>query len=126
MQVANRKTIGAMFVIGSLILPFTKPLRAQELPKQEINVSDDELRAFAKVYVQVDKIRQEYEPRVKEAKDPEESRQIQTEAANKMQEAAAKEGMTSESYRHIFELTNADETVRNKVIALINKEKEKS
>ncbi len=76
--------------------------------------------------MQVDKIREQYEPRLKEAKDPEEGKQIQIEALTKMQEAVAKEGMTEESYRQIFELANADENLRNKVINMINEEKKKS
>ncbi len=126
MKAMNPQTIAAIVVAGFLVLLIAKPIWAQELPRQEMNVSDSQLRAFAKVYVQVDKIRQEYEPRLNEAKDPEEGKQIRMEAVTKMQEAAAKEGMTEESYRQIFELTNADEGLRKKVISLINEEKKKS
>lgn len=126
MQAANAKTLAAIFVAGFLVLPFAKTIGAQEPAKQEANVSDDQLRAFAKVYVQVDKIRQAYEPRLKEAKDSEEGRQIQMEAATKMQEAAAKEGMTGDSYRQIFEIARADEGLRKKLLNFINEEKEKS
>ncbi|MGE5305451.1 MAG: DUF4168 domain-containing protein [Alphaproteobacteria bacterium] len=126
MQAANSKTIAAIFVAGFLILSFAKPIRAQELPKQQMNVSDDQLRAFARVYVEIDKIRQAYEPRLKEAKDPEEGKQIQMEAVTKMQGAAAKEGMTEESYTQIFEIARADEGLRRKLINLINEERQKS
>jgi hypothetical protein len=47
-------------------------------------VSETQLRAFAKVYVEVEKIRQAYEPRLKEAKNAEEGKQIETEAVSKM------------------------------------------
>ena len=126
MQTVSPKTIAAFFVAGFLALPFAKPIRAQELPKQEMNVSENQLRAFAKVYVELDKIRQTYEPRLKEAKDPEESKQIQMEVVTKMQAAAAKEGITEENYRQIFEIARADEGLRRKLINLINEEKEKS
>jgi hypothetical protein len=126
MQAANSKTIAAILVAGFLVLPFAKPIRAQELPKQQMNVSDGQLRAFAKVYVEIDKIRQAYEPRLKEAKDPEEGKQIQLEAVTKMQGAAAKEGMTEESYTQIFEIARADEGVLRKLINLINEERQKS
>ena len=126
MQIANLKTVAAIFVAGFFVFPFAKQVRAQESPKQEMNVSDDQLRAFAKVYVEVDKIRQAYEPRLKEAKDPEEGKQIQMEAVTKMQGAAAKEGMTEESYLQIFEIARADEGLRKKLLNLINEEKKKS
>ena len=125
MQPANLKIAAAIFVAGFLVLPFTKPTRAQDLPQQAVNLSDDQLRAFAKVYIEVDKIRQEYEPRLREAKDAEQGKQIETEAVTKMQGAAAKEGMTPESYRQIFETARADEGLRQKLVKFINEEKEK-
>ena len=94
MQIASLKTVAAIFVAGFLILPFAKQGRAQESPKQQLSVSETQLRAFAKVYVEVEKIRQAYEPRLKEAKNPEEGKQIQNEAASKMQGALTKEGLT--------------------------------
>jgi uncharacterized protein DUF4168 len=126
MQIANLKTVAAILVVGFFVLPFTKQIRAQELPKQQMSVTDDQLRAFAKVYVEIDKIRQAYEPRLKEAKDPEEGKQIQLEAVTKMQGAAAKEGMTEESYAQIFEIARDDEGMGRKLINLINEERQKS
>lgn len=125
MQGANSKTVLAILVAGFLVLPFLKLIGAQELPKQQVNVTDDQLRAFAKVYVQVDKIRQAYEPRLQEAKDPEEGKQIQMEAMTRMQEAAAKEGMTEENYRQIVEIARADEGLRKRLFNFINEEKQK-
>ena len=84
------------------------------------------LRAFAKVYVEVEKIRQAYEPRLKGAKNPEEGKQIQNEAASKMQGALTKEGLTEESYTQIFEIARADEGLRKKLVELINEERQKS
>jgi len=123
MQIASLKTVAAIFVAGFLILPFAKQARAQESPKQQMNVSETQLRAFAKVYVEVEKIRQEYEPRLKEAKNPEEGKQIQSEAVSKMQGALTKEGLNEESYTQIFEIARADEGLRRKVIEFINEEK---
>ena len=78
MQIASLKTVAAIFVAGFLILPFAKQGRAQESTKQQMNVSETQLRAFAKVYVEVGKIRQAYEPRLKEAKNPEEGSKFKT------------------------------------------------
>ncbi len=126
MQIAKQKTVVAIFVGAFSLLPFAKQNWAEELPKQQVRVDEDRLRAFARVYVQVDKIRQAYEPRLREAKDAEEGKQIQNEAVSKMQAAAAKEGLTEESYRQIFQVANADESLRQKLIDLINQEKQKS
>jgi hypothetical protein len=123
MQIARLKAVAAIFVAGFLILPFAKQGWAQESPKQPMNVSETQLRAFAKVYAEVEKIRQAYEPRLKEAKNPEEGKQLQKEALSKMQGALTKQGLTEESYTQIFEIARADEGLRKKVIEFINEER---
>jgi len=126
MQIAILKTAAAIFVAGFLILPMTKQVRAQDSPKQQLNVSETELRAFAKVYVAVEKIRQAYEPRLKEAKNAQEGKQIETEAVLKMQGALTEQGLTPESYTQIFEIARADEGLRKRLVEIINEERQKS
>jgi Domain of unknown function (DUF4168) len=122
MQIASLKTVATILVAGFLTLPFAEQGRSQESPKQQRSVSDNQLRAFAKVYVEVEKIRRTYEPRLKEANNAEESKQIQIEAVSKMLGALTKEGLTEESYREIFDIARADEGLRKKLIELINEE----
>jgi uncharacterized protein YggE len=122
MQIVSLKTIAIIFVAGFLTLPFAAQGRAQESSKQQPSVSDNQLRAFAKVYVEVEKIRRTYEPRLKEANNVEESKQIQIEAVSKMLGALTKEGLTEESYIEIFDIARADEGLRRKLIELINEE----
>jgi len=122
MQLASLESIARIFVVGFLLLPFAEQGSAQQTPKQQLSVTDNQLRAFAKVYVEVEKIRRAYEPRLEEAKNPEESKQIQIEAVSKMQAALTKEGLTIESYKQIFDIARADEELRNKLIGLINEE----
>ena len=126
MQIATLRTVAAIFVVGFLILSFSKQVPAQELPKQQLNVSETQLRAFAKVYVEVEKIRQAYEPRLKESKNPEEGKEIQNEAASKMHEALTKEGLNEQSYVQIFEIARADEGLRKRLVEFINEERQKS
>jgi Domain of unknown function (DUF4168) len=126
MQITPLKTGAAIFVVGFFILSFSKQVPAQELPKQQLNVSEPQLRAFAKVYVEVEKIRQAYEPRLKEAKTAEEGKQIEHEAVSKMQGSLTKEGLTGESYSQIFEIARADEGLRKKLIEFINEERQNS
>jgi len=126
MQIAILKTAAAIFVAGFLILPMTKQVRAQDSPKQQLNVSETQLRAFAKVYVAVEKIRQAYEPRLKEAKNAQEGKQIETEAVLKMQGALTEQGLTPESYTQIFEIARADEGLRKRLVEIINEERQKS
>jgi hypothetical protein len=126
MQIANLKAIVVIFVAGILALPFAKIVRAQEAPTQQLNVSEPQLRSFARVYVAVEKIRQEYEPRLKEAKNPEEGQEIKSEAASKIQGALTQEGLTEEAYSQIFEVARADAGLRQRLINFINEERAKS
>ena len=121
MQIANLKIIAAVFV-ALLIFPFAKQARSQEQP----NVNETQLKSFAKVYVEVEKIRQTYVPRLKEAKNAEEGKQIEAEAMSKMEGALTKEGLTIDSYSQIFEIARADQGLREKLIELINQERRKS
>ena len=76
--------------------------------------------------MEVEKIGQAYEPRLKESKDAEEGKEIQKKAVSKMQEALTKEGLTEQSYGQIFEIARADEGLRKKLIEFINEERQKS
>lgn len=122
MQRASLKTVAMIFLGSFLLLPLAKQGWVQESPKQ-MNVNEIQLRAFAKVYVELKKIREAYEPRLIDANDPEEARQIQTEALSKMQAVFMREGLTQESFRQIFEVARTDEGLRQKLIEFINDER---
>jgi Na+-transporting NADH:ubiquinone oxidoreductase subunit NqrC len=126
MQRARLKTVVAIFVAGFMILSFAIQSGAQESLRQDTNLSEAQLRAFAKVYVEVEKIHQAYEPRLKEAINPEEGQQIRNEAESKMQGALTKEGLTEQSYIQISEIASSDEAVRKKLVKLILEERQKS
>jgi hypothetical protein len=126
MQIANLKAILVIFVAGILALSLAKIARAQETPRQQPNVSESQLRSFARVYVAVEKIRQQYEPRLKDAKNPEEGQEIKSEAASKIQGALTQEGLTEQTYSQIFEIARADEGLRQRLLNFINEERARS
>jgi len=115
-------------LFAGLLLGFSVPraIFAQAVANPAAQIDDEHLRNFAKVYVQVEKIRQEYEPRAKEAANPDEGKQIQQEAQTKFRDALTKEGMTAENYSQIFEVARADQEVRKKVLQMIAEERAKS
>ena len=125
MKRVSLKTLATIFVSAFLMVVVAKPLVAQVAPKPQ-ELDEKQLRSFAKVYVQVEKIRQEYEPRAKEATGPEEGKQIQQEAQSKFQQVLTKEGLSEESYVQIFEVARADQDVRKKILQMIGEEKAKS
>jgi hypothetical protein len=121
--------IAAIAVFGVLLLSIPSQILAQQTqpqqPAQQKDVNDTQLRSFAKVYVQIQKIRQTYEPQLKQAKTPEEGRQIETEEVLKIHQAIEQEGMSDENYRRIIDIVRADEGVRKKLLGFIDEEKQK-
>ena len=109
------------------LLPSTS---AQEPPRQQRDiqphVSDQQLQAFAKVYVEHDSIRQTYEPLHKSASDSEARTRIEQEANAKAEEALAKQGLTLETYRQIFSTVNANDELRKRALKLIDEERRRS
>ena len=126
MQISSLKIVAAIFVAGFVAFPFPNQGRAQEPPAQQTKVDEAQLRAFAKVYVAVEKIRQSFEPRLKEAQGPEEGQRIQKEAVSRIQAALTKEGLTEESYVEIFEVARGDDGLRKKLLQMIDEERTKS
>jgi len=121
--------IAAIAVFGVLLLSIPSQILAQQTqpqqPAQQTDVNDTQLRSFAKVYVQIQKIRQTYEPQLKQAKTPEEGKQIETEEVLKIHQAIEQEGMSDENYRRIIDIVRADEGVRKKLLGFIDEEKQK-
>jgi len=124
----NKISLSLAILFTGLLSGFSVPraIFAQVVPGQAAQVDDQQLRNFAKVYVQVEKIRQEYEPRAKQAANPDEGKQIQQEAQSKFRDALTKEGLSEENYSQIFEVARADQGVRKKVLQMIAEERAKS
>lgn len=109
-----------------LILRIPEPIHAQEIPdRQAATVEDGQLRSFAKVYVQVEKIRQTYGPQLKQTQDPQKNMEIQKEAKSKIDDALAQEGMTVESYSQVVQTMNGNDELRKKAIEFIDQERTK-
>ncbi len=89
-------------------------------------VSDQELKAFAKAYVEYQKVRQHYESSLSNAKDAAEKERIQQEGTQRAREAVEKQGLSVESYKRIFSTVNGNKELRKKALNLINEERKKS
>lgn len=99
---------------------------AQQPPAKQTDLSESQLRLFAKVYVQVEKILKAYEPQLKQAKTPEEGQQLQNEETTKIQQALSQGGIDAQNFHRIVQIANTDDGLRNKIIGFINEEKAKS
>ena len=102
------------------VVLFAGPAAAQT------NVSDSDLRAFAKAYVDYHKIRQTYEPQLSKAENPQEKDKIQKEGNAKVKQALEKQGLTAQSYNRLFTAVNGNAALRQKALKFIDQERTKS
>jgi hypothetical protein len=98
----------------------------QTSPAEPTNVSDKDLRAFVKAYVDYQKIRQNYEPKMNNTRDEKEKQKIQREGDDKVKQALEKQGLTPQAYNRLFVAVNGNPQLRQKALALINNERKKS
>src|SRR5215475_8383025 len=127
MRKAICRMIRLTILIGALGLgPTANPIFAQEVPNQQSKIDPTQLKSFARVYVEFEKIRDTYEPRLSKAQGEQEAQVIQKEAGAKVDEALAKEGLSRETYSQILNTLNADNELRAKAMQLIDEERKKS
>ena len=68
---------------------------------QTPNVSSEQLKSFAMASLEVDKISQEYAPKLQAAESAQDQEAVRQEATEKMVDAVQKKGLTVEDYRRI-------------------------
>ena len=117
--------------IGFSILWFAEVISAQVSPKQQpaakqADISDKELKAFVKAYVEYQKIRQEYEPAINNAQDPKEKQRLENEGNAKLKKVLDKEGLSPETYNRIFDQVNTDKQLRDTVLKMVEEQRKKS
>lgn len=114
-----------MLIVALGSSPFLQPVFGQESPAVS-TVDTPQLKAFAKVYVEFEKIRDTYEARLNQAQGDQEGEAIQKEAASKIDEALTSGGLTRESYARIINTLNSDSELRAIAMQLIDEERKKS
>ena len=81
---SDKKPFLSLAIIGFLLssggLGSTQQTAPSTANADQENISDGELRAFVKAYVDNQKIRQKYEPPLENSTDPEKNREIQERA----------------------------------------------
>ncbi len=125
------RDVMSVALVGLLSLwlaPLASPQQPAPQPgaAPQAKISDRDLRAFAKAYVEYHKIRERYESSLSTAKEPAEKERIQREGNAKVKEVIEKEGLSVEGYNMIFTTINANEEMRNKALKLVDEERKKS
>ena len=119
------KIIAPSFMLAASLIVLS-PALAQQTSDKATETEEIQLRSFAKAYVEVQKIRELYEPQLGTTQDPQKADEIEREAKSKISQAIVKEGLTLDSFRQIVQTANADEALRKRIIDLINEEKKNS
>ncbi len=120
-------------VIALIAMPFlsVQPAAAQALPKGGASgsatvVSDKDLNAFVKAYVEYKKIQQAYGPLLEKVQDPQEKQKMAQEANSKVKKAIEKNGLSADKYNRIFTAVNNNPELRKKALKLIDQERKRS
>lgn len=124
-------SFASVSLLLSMFLPASM-VRAQEAPSgpstpsEQRAIGDNELRSFAKAYLEFEKIRVEYAPKMGAANTAQEKGMVEEEAVVKFGKAVEKEGLTMQQYSVLYQIVSADQQLREKVLRLIDEERARS
>ena len=126
----------ALSLVFGHFMVFICLLAAPAVPAQEVkpqppgvaqaSVSESDLQAFAKAYIDYHRIRRTYETRIRKAENAKEKDKIQKEGNAKVKQALEKQRLTTQSYNQLFTAVNGNETLRQKALKFIDQERTKS
>jgi hypothetical protein len=125
---SSRILFGGLAVLIGL---WSLPAAAQDssrtaTARTQTNVSDKDLRSFAKAYVDYHKIRQSYEKQLNQTQDAKEKERLQREGDSKVSKALEKQGLTPQSYNRLYTAVNNNEQLRKKALKMIDEERKNS
>lgn len=124
----HNESIFVAMVLAALCVFSGAVATAADAPKPSgpATVSDRELTAFVKAYVEYQKIRSSYGPALEKASSPERKKQIEQEANAKVKRSLDANGLTAERYNRIFATVNGNEALRKKVLQRVEEERKNS
>ena len=123
---SNRIVPAVFTVLAVLIGLWSLPAQAQDSPKpsqMSTNLSDKELRSFAKAYVEYHNLRQAYEKQIGATQDVKQKEKLQREGDAKVSKALEKQGLTPQSYNRLYTTVNNNEQLRRKALKMIEEER---
>jgi len=89
-------------------------------------ISEKELNAFVKAYVDYQNIRASYGPALERAADAQQKKRIEQEANTKVKQSLDAQGLTAERYNDIFATVNGNEELRKRVLKKVEDERRQS
>lgn len=123
-RVALKVAVGLLVAIlyGGVATAGQAPVK----PSDASGLSDKELKAFVKAYVDYQKIRRSYAPALEQAKDPARKKQIEQEANAKIKSSLDAQGLSVTRYNQIFAEVNNNPPLRKKVLQQVEEERKRS
>jgi hypothetical protein len=128
--VIQRSIVGLSISIVTWTMSAPGILYGADQPRQsvgsEAKVSDKELSAFVKAYVDYQKIRSNYTPVLEKTNDTGRKQQIEQEANEKVKQSLDSNGLSAQRYNQIFATVNADPQLRQKVLKQVEQQRRNS
>jgi hypothetical protein len=120
MRISTRPLAAAIALTLGLGLAGTAEVRAQSATTTpgagaQSDFSDRELKQFAMAALEVQRINNEYSPKLQTAATAEERQRIETEALGRMAEAVQDKGLSVDSYKRIYRAAQADPKVAKRI-----------
>lgn len=95
-----------------------QPPGQQPGQQMQIEVEEDELRAFTEAQVELEGLREEYQGKLQDAGGQEEAQQLEQEANEEMMQAVEDEGLDVERYSQIARAIETDPELRQRFMEL--------
>lgn len=117
----SRLTLSAVATLALLAGAAWSPALAEapsttpQAPADKPAVSQDQLKSFAVASLEVERISQEYAPKLQAAKTPADQESVRQEATEKMVDAVQKKGLSVEEYRRIAIAARADPQIARQI-----------
>lgn len=111
---------------GAFAVQSAQAASAERNSTERAKVSDKDLKAFAKVYVEYHRIKQSYEPKLQAMKEGKEKQKIKREGDDKVRRVLEEQGLSPERYNQLFAAVNRNPRLREKALELIQQERRKS
>jgi hypothetical protein len=103
----------------------SQELTMEQRPGETTDFVSERLQAFARTYVAIRRLIEEYDPPLGAGRKTEQAQRLEREALAKVEQTLDVHGFTPDSFQRTFALVNADDELRNKALELIAAEREK-
>lgn len=86
---------------------------------EKLDVSEQEVQAFAKVYVESANVRKEYQAKLIAEKDPKKSEELKKEGREKLRAIVQESPLSTQRYNKIAKATTRDKELKQRIVAAI-------